>query len=85
MAKKAKQKAKSRSAGPVDKYIGAQMRRRRIALGMSLAELAEKLGIAYQQVQKYEIGENRVSSARLFDVCEALEVSLASMFERKLP
>jgi transcriptional regulator with XRE-family HTH domain len=47
-------------------------------------DLGEKLGVSFQQVQKYERGVNRVSAARLFDICEALDVSLASMFERKL-
>jgi transcriptional regulator with XRE-family HTH domain len=51
---------------------------------MTQAVLGEKLGVTLQQVQKYEKGANRVSAARLFEVCEALGVSLASMFERKL-
>jgi transcriptional regulator with XRE-family HTH domain len=60
------------------------MRERRLALQMSQGELGSKLGVSYQQVQKYENGANRVSAARLFDICEALELPLASMFERKL-
>jgi transcriptional regulator with XRE-family HTH domain len=51
---------------------------------MSQADLGEKLGVTFQQIQKYESGRNRVSAARLFEICEALDVSLASMFERKL-
>jgi transcriptional regulator with XRE-family HTH domain len=51
---------------------------------MSQAVLGEKLGVTLQQVQKYEKGANRVSAARLFQICEALHVSLASMFERDL-
>jgi DNA-binding XRE family transcriptional regulator len=70
--------------GTVDEYIGARMRERRLALGMSQAALGEKLGVSLQQVQKYEKGVNRVGAVRLFEVCEALDVSLASMFERKL-
>jgi DNA-binding Xre family transcriptional regulator len=50
----------------------------------SQADLGEKLGVTFQQIQKYESGRNRVSAARLFEICEALDVSLASMFERKL-
>jgi transcriptional regulator with XRE-family HTH domain len=60
------------------------MREYRTALGLSQRALGQKLGVTFQQVQKYESGENRVSAARLFDICEALDVSLASMFERKL-
>ena len=68
----------------VDGYIGIKMRERRLALQMSQSDLGAKLGVSYQQVQKYENGANRVSAARLFDICEALELPLASMFERKL-
>jgi transcriptional regulator with XRE-family HTH domain len=68
----------------VDIYIGARMRDRRLALGLTQEALGQKLGVSFQQVQKYENGSNRVSAARLFEICEALDVSLASMFERKL-
>jgi transcriptional regulator with XRE-family HTH domain len=46
--------------------------------------VGKKLGITYQQVQKYENGKSSITASRLFDICEALEVSLVSMFERKL-
>ena len=83
--KKARRKTKSpRASSAVDQYIGARIRERRVALSMTQAGLGEKLGVTLQQVQKYEKGANRVSAARLFEVCEALGVSLASMFERKL-
>jgi transcriptional regulator with XRE-family HTH domain len=60
------------------------MRESRRALGITQERLGELLGVTFQQIQKYESGRNRVSAARLFEICEALEVSLASMFERKL-
>jgi len=83
--RKAKRKTKSpRSSGTVDKYIGARMRESRRALGITQESLGDLLGVTFQQVQKYEKGANRVSAARLFEICEALDVSLASMFERKL-
>jgi transcriptional regulator with XRE-family HTH domain len=82
--KRAKRKGSPRTASPVDVYIGARMRVGRTASGLSQTDLGEKLGVSFQQVQKYERGVNRVSAARLFDICEALDVSLASMFERKL-
>jgi transcriptional regulator with XRE-family HTH domain len=44
--------------------------------------LGEKLGVSFQQIQKYESGTNRVSASRLFDICETLKAPLASMFER---
>jgi transcriptional regulator with XRE-family HTH domain len=83
--KKAKRKTRSpNTPSPVDEYIGARMRESRRALGISQESLGELLGVTFQQIQKYEGGRNRVSAARLFEICEALELSLASMFERKL-
>jgi ribosome-binding protein aMBF1 (putative translation factor) len=72
-----------RSAGALDRYIGARMREQRLAIHMSQAQLSEKLGVSFQQIQKYERGVNRVSAARLFIICKALNVSLSSMFERE--
>jgi transcriptional regulator with XRE-family HTH domain len=78
--KKAKRKISPRSA--VDKYIGARMREQRLALSISQERLGKELGVSFQQIQKYESGVNRVSAARLYDICKALNVSLSSMFER---
>jgi transcriptional regulator with XRE-family HTH domain len=75
-------KATPRTATAVDTYIGAQMRDGRTALGLSQEALGKKLGVSFQQVQKYEKGVNRVSAARLFEICKALKMPLASMFER---
>ena len=46
------------------------------------ALLGKELGVSFQQIQKYERGVNRVSAARLYNICKALNVSLSSMFER---
>jgi transcriptional regulator with XRE-family HTH domain len=78
--KKAK-KRNPRAATAIDAYIAAQIRAHRIARGLSQTALAEKLRVSFQQVQKYEKGVNRVSAARLFEICKALKVPLASMFE----
>jgi transcriptional regulator with XRE-family HTH domain len=82
MKRAKKKKAGPRAATAVDAYIGARMLDRRAALGLSQADLSRALGVSFQQVQKYERGVNRVSAARLFDICRALKVPLASMFER---
>jgi DNA-binding XRE family transcriptional regulator len=79
--KRAKRKLTPRSASAVDKYIGARMREQRLALSISQEQLGRKLGVSFQQIQKYESGKNRVSAARLFVICKALNVSLSSMFE----
>jgi transcriptional regulator with XRE-family HTH domain len=58
------------------------MRELRHVNNISQVELGRELGVSFQQIQKYEKGVNRVSAARLFDICKALNVSLSSMFER---
>ena len=80
--KKAKRKTHPRRASAVDRYIGSRMRDQRLALNMSQAQLGRELGVSFQQIQKYEMGVNRVSAARLYSICKALNVSLSSMFER---
>jgi transcriptional regulator with XRE-family HTH domain len=71
-----------RIATAIDAFIGDRMCERRHAPNMTQKELGKALGVSCQQIQKYERGENRVSAARLFDTCKALNVSLSSMFER---
>jgi ribosome-binding protein aMBF1 (putative translation factor) len=81
--KKAKWKSASpKSSNSVDEFIGKRMREGRLALNISQADLGEKLGVSFQQIQKYEKAVNRVSAARLFEICKALRVSLSWMFER---
>jgi transcriptional regulator with XRE-family HTH domain len=80
--KRVKKTVTPRAATAVDAYIGTQMRNRRAILGLSQEVLGKKLGVSFQQVQKYEKGINRVSAARLFEICKALKIPLASMFER---
>jgi transcriptional regulator with XRE-family HTH domain len=65
----------------IDAYIGARMREARLALSMSQETLGKTLSISFQQIQKYESGVNRVSAARLFEICKALNVPLSSIFE----
>src|SRR3981081_1584379 len=72
--KKAKRKTHPRRASAVDRYIGFRMRDQRLALNMSQAQLGRELGVSSQQIQKYEMGVNRVSAARLFEICKALNV-----------
>ena len=65
----------------VDVYVGARIRDRRIALGMSQDSLGEILGVTFQQVQKYERGVNRIAAKRLLDMCRALSVTMSYFFE----
>jgi transcriptional regulator with XRE-family HTH domain len=66
---------------PVDVHVGKRVRHRRWMVGMTQQQLAEKVGIKFQQIQKYETGMNRVSASRLWDISEALTVPVAFFFE----
>jgi len=65
----------------VDRHVGALIRAKRKAMGMSQSELAEALGITFQQIQKYERGANRVSSSKLYEIAQKLNTPLADFFE----
>lgn len=64
----------------VDIYVGARIGLRRSALGLSQTALAQQLGISFQQVQKYETGQNRISASRLHHAAAALGTSVEAFF-----
>lgn len=66
---------------PVDRHVGQQMRHRRWMIGMTQQQLADAVGIRFQQIQKYETGANRVSASRLWDIAAAMEVPVNFFFE----
>lgn len=66
---------------PVDAHVGKRIRHRRWMVGMTQQQLADCVGIKFQQIQKYETGMNRVSASRLWDVADALEVTISFFFE----
>lgn len=66
---------------PVDAHVGKRIRHRRWMVGMTQQQLAEKVGIKFQQIQKYETGMNRVSASRLWDIAEALSVPISFFFD----
>jgi transcriptional regulator with XRE-family HTH domain len=61
--------------------VGKRVRHRRWMVGMTQQQLAERVGIKFQQIQKYETGMNRISASRLWDISEALGVPVAFFFE----
>ena len=65
---------------PTDIYVGSRVRMRRKMLGLSQEKLGEKLGITFQQIQKYEKGTNRVGASRLQAMAGALEVPVSYFF-----
>ncbi|GHC11659.1 MULTISPECIES: helix-turn-helix domain-containing protein [Gemmobacter] len=66
---------------PVDAHVGKRIRHRRWMVGMTQQQLAERVGIKFQQIQKYETGMNRVSASRLWDIAETLGVNISFFFE----
>jgi transcriptional regulator with XRE-family HTH domain len=71
----------TKDPNPTDKHVGSRVRMRRLMLGMSQEKLADKLGITFQQVQKYEKGTNRISASRLQHASHILDVPVSFFFE----
>jgi transcriptional regulator with XRE-family HTH domain len=70
-----------RAANAIDRKLGQRVRSRRLEIGMSQERLADKLGVTFQQVQKYEKGVNRIAASRLYDIASALDQPVARFFE----
>ena len=66
---------------PVDAHVGKRLRHCRLLAGMTQQQIAQHVGIKFQQIQKYETGANRVSASRLWDISETLEVPVSFFFE----
>ncbi|MFT4254622.1 MAG: helix-turn-helix transcriptional regulator [Caulobacter sp.] len=66
---------------PVDTHVGALIRAHRRASGVSQEELGKAIGLTFQQVQKYETGENRISASKLVEVARTLHVPIAALFD----
>src|SRR3954452_22785567 len=67
-------------AQDIDRYVGARMRERRIMLGLTQQQMAELIGVTYQQAHKYEKGINRIAAGRLFTMAQALGVDVSYFF-----
>lgn len=70
----------SREGTPVDSWVGGRIASRRQALGLSQTTLAERVGVSFQQIQKYETGINRISASRLHQIALALGAEPGSFF-----
>ena len=66
---------------PIDKHVGSRLRMRRLMLDMSQTDIADALGLTFQQVQKYEKGSNRISASRLQHLSQILQVPVPFFFE----
>lgn len=70
----------SRQCGEVDVWVGRALASLRQQRGLSQSALAKSLGLSFQQVQKYEGGQNRLSAGRLFELATVLECSIGDFF-----
>jgi transcriptional regulator with XRE-family HTH domain len=74
-------KTSNKSASRMDKLVGRNIRVHRLVKGLTQEGLGEKLGVTFQQIQKYEKGTNRVGSGRLYQIAALLEVPVTAFFE----
>ena len=68
-------------AQDIDRHVGTRMRERRIMLGLTQQQLADLIGVTYQQAHKYETGMNRISGGRLYTIAQALGVEVGFLYE----
>lgn len=71
----------ARRANPIDVHVGGRVRLRRMLLGMSQEKLGERLGLTFQQIQKYEKGVNRIGASRLFEMARVLGVPVQFFYD----
>src|SRR3954464_8804994 len=75
------EETEGRRPNPVDMHVGGRVRMRRKLLGVSQEQLADSLGLTFQQVQKYERGANRVSASKLYEIAKTLQVPVSFFFD----
>jgi transcriptional regulator with XRE-family HTH domain len=71
----------ARRPSPIDVAVGRNVRIWRMAKGLSQAQLAQRLGVTFQQVQKYEVGTNRIGTGRLVKLAAILGIPVAALFD----
>ncbi len=88
MLRKSEKTARSKSlrattsrATDTDRFVGTRIRERRIMLGLSQQQMADMIGVTYQQAHKYERGINRISAGRLFEIAQVLRVPVGFFYE----
>src|SRR4051794_27400737 len=69
------------TAQEVDYHVGRRIRERRTMLGLTQQQVAERIGVTYQQAHKYEIGDNRVSAGRLYQIAQGVGVEPGYFFQ----
>jgi transcriptional regulator with XRE-family HTH domain len=74
-------KKSAKRPSPVDVRVGGNVRIWRMIRGLSQAQLAKRLGVTFQQVQKYEAGTNRIGTGRLVKIAAILGIPISTLFE----
>lgn len=74
-------RARRETPDPVDQHVGKRLKARRVGLRISQTEIGKKLGVTFQQIQKYENGSNRVGASNLFKLAGALKVQVSFFFD----
>ena len=70
-----------RTPNPIDIHVGGRVRLRRMLVGMSQEKLGDRMGLTFQQIQKYEKGVNRIGASRLFQLAQVLGVPVQFFFD----
>ncbi len=70
----------SQSCDSIERHVGQRIRKRRIELGLTQQQLAQMIGVTFQQAHKYEYGVNRISAGRLFELANVLGVEIGYFF-----
>jgi transcriptional regulator with XRE-family HTH domain len=65
----------------IDLHLGKKLRARRRLLGLTQQQLAQVVGVRFQQIQKYECGANRISASRLWELAQVLNVPIGYFYE----
>lgn len=66
---------------PVDRHVGRRVQEKRLGLGLSQTALGKAVGVSFQQMQKYEKGQNRISASKLFEIADFLKVEIPYFFD----
>ena len=72
--------SKTFTPNEIDQHIGKRMQLRRNMLGLSLKDLAQACGVTFQQIQKYETADNRISASRLFEIGTIMQTPVSFFF-----
>jgi Predicted transcriptional regulators len=70
----------TRATTEIDRMVGERIRARRWMLGLTQADLATRVGVSFQQIQKNESGTSRIAASRLWDIAQVLDVPIGHFF-----